>query len=158
MIKLTASILLCSLALALPAQAAGKPKGCFTKAEITAERLVRQGLEMREGAKGCDGDPWNYGTMSLWTDLDQRFGPQFAAQTKTRHAAFVREFDKDANNRISQWDGRIVMHFRSFPLGDVYCTEMKKLLTDMKKKGWAGFTKRASVAPDDVKFMFKSCD
>lgn len=143
--------------LAVSALAAGKPRGCFTLAEINAERLVRQGLRLREGAVGCDGDPWNARTLSLWRDIDKRFGAQFAQQTKIRHDAFVREFDKDAENRITQWDGRIVTFYRGYPLSGVYCTGVRNQLTEMQKSGWASLKKHATVAPDDVKFVFKSC-
>lgn len=153
----TAAALSCLVALLLSLPAEAKPKGCFSPNEINAERLVRQGLRLREGATGCDGNPWNFGTLSMWRDIDQRFGQQFAQQTKIRKGAFVREFDKDAENRITQWDGRTVMHYRGYPLSVTYCTEIKKLLSDMQKSGWAAFKKRAVVAPDDVKFMFKSC-
>lgn len=155
--RLTTLVVLGSLLLVQPALAAGKPQGCFTQAEINAERLVRQGLRLREGAVGCDGNPWNYHTLSQWQDIDKRFGAQFAQQTKIRKGAFTREFDKDAENRITQWDGRIVMRYRGAPLSDVYCTGVKTQLTEMQKSGWAIFKKRATVAPDDVKFMFKPC-
>ncbi|HVI50886.1 MAG TPA: hypothetical protein VM661_06720 [Candidatus Sulfotelmatobacter sp.] len=157
MTRTFSSLLILCLALSLPAQAA-KPKTCFSKAEMNAERLVRQGLRLREGAKGCDGDPWNFQTQAQWEDIDKRFGPQFAAQTKIRRGAFVREFDKEADYRINESDGRIVMLYRGYPLSAPYCTEIKKLLTDMQKSGWVAFTKKANTAPDEVKFVYRACN
>jgi len=155
MTRLLASILALSLVWTLPAQA--KPKSCFTAAELGAERLVRQGLRLREGAKGCDGDPWNFHTQAQWDDINNRFGKQFAAQTKIRKGAFIREFDKEAEYKLSESDGRIVMHYRGYPLSPTYCADIKKLLTDMQKSGWVTFTKRANAAPDEVNFVYRKC-
>jgi hypothetical protein len=148
-------LLIVSLASALPAEA--KPKGCFSKAEETAEQVVRQGLRLREGARGCDGDPWNQRTQAAWDDIDKRLGSQFAAQTKTRKAAFQREFDKDAENHLSEWDARIVTHYRQMPLSPIYCRDVKKLLTEVQKKGWSALLKQAAKGSDQVKMVYKSC-
>lgn len=157
--RLLPSFLLLSLLAAVPISAwAAKPKGCFSRPEISAERLVWQGLRLREGAKGCDGDPWNFQTQVMWEDIDKRFGPQFAAQTKIRRAAFIREFGKMADYQITQVDGRIVMHYRGYPLSVPYCTEIKSLLANMQKFGWPAFVKKANVAPDEVKFVYHSCN
>lgn len=157
MMRLIFTVFLSLLTLVEPVWAATKPRGCFTAPEISAERLVRQGLRLREGANACNGNPWNYKTLPLWTDIDTRFGWRFAQQTKIRKGAFIREFDKDAENRITQWDGRTVMFYRTYPLSDEYCAGVKKQLLDMQKSGWAVFVKAASVAPEEIKTIYNPC-
>ncbi|OIQ87044.1 hypothetical protein GALL_311040 [mine drainage metagenome] len=136
---------------------AAKPRGCFSANEIAAERIVRQGVRLREGARGCDGSPWHYHTWALWQQVDQRFGPQFARQTQIRQSAFVREFSKDFENRPSQSTGRLVTHYRDYPLSDVYCQGVQKQLQQTLSRGWGAFVRQASVAPDVVEFIYKPC-
>jgi hypothetical protein len=140
------------------AGAQAKSRGCFTKAEQTAEQIVRQGLRLREGARGCDGAPWNMGTQSLWEDLDARLGAQFAAQTNIRRRAFIREFGDDANYQMDLWNGRIVMHFRHFPLSAVYCAEIKDMLEQAQKRGWGVIRSGAAKARDAVKMDYRPCE
>ena len=155
--KTLASLLILSMLLAVaPAQA--KPRGCFTKTEETAEQVVRQGLRLREGAKLCDGDPWRVPTLRLWTAIDQQFGAQFANQTQIRKAAFQREFEKDAENHLTQWDGRIVNYFRYYPLSPEYCVSIKNILLETQKKGWGAVLLHASKSKDEVRMDYRSCD
>lgn len=136
------------------AQAA--PKGCFTPAEEKAEQIVRLGVRLREAARGCDGEPWNMHTQSLWDDIDRRFGSLFANQTRIRQGAFQREFSDDADNRLESWNGRIVFHYRNYPLSDVYCSNIKDMLGQMQKKGW-GYLQRNAVKGDEVKMDYRPC-
>jgi hypothetical protein len=137
------------------AQAQGR--GCFTKAEEAAEQIVREGLRLREGARACDGAPWHMHTLPLWDDVDQRFGPRFAAQTRLRRIAFQREFTGDADNRLEAWNGRIVFHFRHYPLSGVYCAGIKDMLEQTQKKGWGVLQRRALKAADEVKMDYRIC-
>ncbi len=138
--------------------ALGKPRGCFTRAEQGAEEMVREGLRLREGAIGCDGPPWYAGTKPLWEEIDQRFGQRFAAQTGIRRRAFQREFAKDAENRLQMWNGRIVMHFRNYPLSETYCAGIKDVLQKMRRGGWGVFSRLAGMAKDEVKMDYRPCD
>jgi hypothetical protein len=138
--------------------AQAQSKGCFSKAEEAAERLVRQGLRLREGARGCDGSPWNMQTQSMWVDIDRRFGPRFADQTRIRQAAFQREFADDADNRLAVWNGRIVFHFRYYPLSETYCAGIKDLMSQMQKRGWSALTAQANKATVEVKMDYRLCE
>lgn len=144
--------------LAVWAQSGQNAKGCFTKAEMAAERIVREGLRLREGALGCDGPPWSKGTKPLWDDIDGKFGQRFQAQTRTRAKAFQREFADDAENRLQLWDGRTVMAFRHYPLSDDYCDDIKQTLQDMQKKGWTVLDTRAGKERIPVEMDYRSCD
>lgn len=137
--------------------AQGKTRGCFSKAEEAAEQIVREGLRLREGARGCDGSPWNKGTLALWDDVDRLFGPRFAAQTAIRRKAFEREFKDDADNRLERWNGRIVMHFRHYPLSDIYCGSIKTMLEQIRKRGWGVLQKQATKAQDEVTMDYRPC-
>jgi hypothetical protein len=137
-------------------QAAGSD--CFTKAEQSAEQIVRHGLRLREGAQACDEPPWNLPTAPLWESIDKQFGPRFAAQTAIRKKAFMREFADDADNRLALWDARIVMHFRHYPVSDEYCAGIKDMLDETLKRGWGAFTKQAAKARDEVRMDYRPCD
>jgi hypothetical protein len=145
------------LAMMVPPPAFAKPKGCFTATEESAEQMVRQGLRLREGARGCDSEPWDAGTLPLWQQIDQQYGPQFAHQTEIRKNAFVREFSNDAENKLSEWDGRIVIYFRNYPLSDLYCGQIKSMMAAIQKGGWPAFTKQAGRSGDVVKMNYNPC-
>ena len=138
--------------------AEAKPRGCFTKQEQTAEEVVRYGLRLREGGQGCDEAPWLDRTRPLWDAVDSQFGPQFRQQTETRRQAFIREFENDAENKLSQWNARIVIYYRHYPLSQVYCDQLKKTLTDVTKKPWGAFVKQAAIAHNDVRMTYTPCD
>jgi hypothetical protein len=131
--------------------------GCFTRSEQGAERIVRQGLRLREGARGCEGSPWNMGTQALWDSVEGQFGSRFAAQTRIRERAFQREFADDADNRLQVWNARIVFHYRYYPLSETYCASIKKTLEDMQKGGWSVLTRQAGKATDEVRMDYKPC-
>ncbi len=156
--KAVSLLALSALLLAPPVPAAGKGKICFTRAEESAEQLVRGGLRLREGATACDGAPWQADTLGLWRQVDERFGRQFKQQTDIRRAAFVREFANDAENRVQMWDGRIVLQFRNYPLSAPYCSEIKKTLQTMLKAGWGSFVKHAQRAMDEVEMDYRLCN
>jgi hypothetical protein len=137
------------------AQAA--PKGCFSKAEETAEQIVRFGLRLREGARACEGKPWDAHTGALWDQVDQRFGPRFAQQTEVRRRAFVREFSDDADNRLDRWNARTVMFYRNYPVSEVYCAEVKGQMEHLLKAGWSVATKASKVAADAVRMDYRIC-
>lgn len=139
------------------AYAQAKSRGCFSKAEETAEQIVREGLRLREGARGCSEPPWSMPVKSLWDDVDRRFGPRFAQQTNIRRKAFQREFADDADNRLERWDGRIVMHFRHFPLSETYCEAIKTTLEDVQKRGWSVLQKQAAKGVDEVTMDYRPC-
>ena len=69
----------------------------------------------------------------------------------------MREFAKDAENRIQAWDGRTVLYFRNYPLSLVYCGEIKKNLEDFLKTGWGGFAKTAKLYRIPVQDDYKLC-
>jgi hypothetical protein len=154
------SLILFLLLSLLPTQvlAEAKARNCFTKAEQTAEQIVREGLRLREGATGCDGPPWKMHTLSLWMSVDQRLGSRFAAQTRIRKKAFQREFSDDADNRLEMWNGRIVLHYRNYPLSDVYCAGVKDMLDNALKKGWGAVTRSAARGADEVKMDYRYCE
>jgi hypothetical protein len=149
---------LAALAFSLPVEAFAKPRGCFTPAEQAAEWQVRHGLRLREGGIGCDGAPWYAGTKPLWESVDKQFGPQFKRETDIRAAAFQREFENDAEHKLSQWNARIVFYFRHYTLSPTYCGGIKTMLQDMLDKGWRLFTKQAYYARDEIRMTYEPCD
>ena len=139
------------------AQVQDKPRHCFTRAEQGAEVMVRYGLRLREGGNACNESPWDAGTLPLWQAVDKQFGPQFKQQTDIRAAAFQREFENDAENKLTQWNARIVFYFRNYPLSPTYCAGIKTMLNDMLAKGWRVFTKQAYYARDEIRMTYQPC-
>ena len=160
-VKLRAGLFLAGVALmAAPGTtgAAGpKPRSCFSPAEEVAELDVRQGIRLREGAAGCTARPFQMPLQPIWDEIDKNYGPLFANQTRIRHAAFVREFADNADNKEGEWNGRIVTYFRNYPLTDQYCTSIQKQLQAVQKGGWGAFTKQAAKSGDVVRMIYKSC-
>ena len=152
------SLVLCSLVATEALAAGAKPKVCFTKAEESAEQIVRGGLRLREGAAGCDDRPWDMHTQPLWEKVDKQFGPRFKQQTDIRRKAFQREFAKDVESEERAWDGRTVLYFRNYPLSVPYCAEVKKNLDDLLKKGWPNFVASTRLYRIPVKDNYKMCD
>lgn len=157
MLRVLLSLVLTISLLPAVVQAQTGQRGCFTAAEEKAEQVVRMGLRLREGARGCDGQPWNTHTQALWDDIDQRFGSRFAAQTNVRKNAFVREFSDDADNRLEAWNGRTVFYFRNYPLSEVYCAGIKDMLEQVQKKGWGVIQRNAAKGADAVKMDYRLC-
>ncbi len=147
--------MMCAVA---PEQVLAKARGCFTPQEQAAEWQVRQGLRLREGGLACDGAPWYAGTKPLWEQVDKQFGPQMKRQTDIRQAAFLREFENDAEHKLSQWNARIVFYFRNYPLSPTYCGNVKTMLNDILAKGWKVFTKQAYYARDEIRMTYEPCD
>jgi hypothetical protein len=151
--------LIAVLALLAPsASAVAKPRGCFTKAEQQAEEIVRYGLKLREGGRGCDGQPWYRYTLPAWEAVDKLYGPQFRQQTDIRTKAFQREFANDAEHRLSLWNARIVFYYRHYPLSGAYCDDVKKMLANAQKDGWVKLTKQAHLSRDEVRMTYEPCD
>ncbi len=144
--------------LAPSAEALAKPRGCFTKGEQAAEEIVRFGLKLREGGIACDGAPWERRTRPLWDQVSTDYDAQFKQQTDTRNKAFMREFENDAEHRLSLWNARIVFYYRHYPLSGAYCDGIKKMLTDADKNGWVKLTKQAHLAHDEVRMTYEPCD
>lgn len=131
-----------------------KIKGCFSRAEQAAEQQVRHGIFLREAAARCDAQPYSAGTLSMWTGVNRQFGERFARQTDVRRKAFDREFPHDD---IGTWDGRLVMHFRYYPLSQGYCQDVRNQLRDVQAKGWGAFVKQSVKSRGEVLLDYKVC-
>lgn len=149
----------CALAvtLAIPAQALAQVsfKRCLTAQEVQVEQLVRHGVFLREAGNRCDD--MVRGTAKKWKDFDERFGTRLKSQTDKRAKMFLREFKNDALKVRTYFDGRLVTYFRNAPLTTAYCTQANKMLDEVTKKGWAGFTAQAKVVQNEVLLDYKSC-
>ena len=146
-----------AVALAIPAQASAQVsfKRCLNAQEIQVEQLVRHGVFLRESANRCDG--MMPGSAKKWKSFDERFGPRLKSQTDRRAKLFQREFKKDALKVRTYFDGRLVTYFRNAPLTTAYCTQSNKMLDEINKRGWGGFTEQAKVVQNEVLLDYKSC-
>jgi hypothetical protein len=55
------------------------------------------------------------------------------------------------------WNGRIVFHFRHYPLSGVYCAGIKEMLDNVMKKGWGVVVRSAKKGVDEVKMDYRPC-
>jgi hypothetical protein len=140
------------------AQKAGKPRECFTKPEHEAEQQVRQGIRLREWSAICDIEPFKAGTWPLWSKIDNKFGKDFAKVTESRAKAFEREFPETWKQQIEVWNGRIVLHWRNRSLLPRNCTELKKQLEQIDKKGFSAFKAIAAKTKPEVRMDYKICN
>ena len=148
---------LAAVALSVPvgALAQVKFKRCLSSAEIQTEQLVRHGVFLREAGNRCD--EMLPGTAAKWKKFDERFGPRLKSQTDRRAKMFTREFKKDALKVRTYFDGRLVTYHRNVPLTTAYCTQANKMLDEVNRRGWGGFTEQAKVVQNEVLLDYKAC-
>jgi len=128
---------------------------CLSESDAQVEQLVRHGVFLREAGRRCD--EVNPGTNKLWTDFDQRFGARLKQQTDKRVKLFARQFKNDALKVRTYFDGRLVTYHRNYPLSMAYCTDIKKMLDEVTKKGWGGFSQQAKVVQNEVLLDYNTC-
>lgn len=148
---------LAAFLLTMPAAAIAqvKFKRCLNAAEIQVEQLVQHGVFLRESANRCD--EMLPGTAAKWKAFDERFGPRLKQQTDKRAKLFLREFKQDALKVRTYFDGRLVTYHRNIPLTTAYCTQAKKSLDEITKRGWGGFSEQAKLVQNEVLLDYKSC-
>lgn len=134
-----------------------KPQRCFKAKEATAEENVRHGVRLREGAARCDSMGLTAGSNEAWQAINEAVAPQFKAQMDIRTAAFGREFESNAEQQLTHWNGRIVMHFRHRPLTAPYCQNLAANLKELRDKGWPAFIKQAKLEAGEIKMDYKIC-
>lgn len=132
-----------------------KPRQCFTKAEITADLIVRHGVFLREASKRCDETV--PGSKQLWDDFDKAFGSRLLAERRRREAAFKREFGNDWLKAVTTFDARIVTYDRYYYNTSEFCKDVKSKLDDNKKKGWGSFAKQSKVLKDASAIFIVEC-
>ena len=142
------------LALAAPAMAVDPPH-CLKPAEVLIEQSVRHGIFLRESADHCDG--MVPGSTLLWREFNKAFGDRLKKQTDAHNKWIQRQFGDDWKQAADFYDGRQVTTHRNYPINQIYCDDIKKLLDANKAKGWASFTRQAKVLQDDVALDFKLC-
>lgn len=150
-------VALAAILLAAPTGALGqvKFKRCLSTTEVQVEQLVRHGVFLREAGNRCD--EMLPGTAKKWKAFDERFGPRLKQQTDKRAKLFQREFKQDALKVRTYFDGRLVTYHRNIPLTTAYCTQTNKMLDDIGKRGWGGFSEQATVVQNEVLLDYKAC-
>ena len=147
-------VLLVALCVSAPAWA--KPKGCFTKAEISSDQVIRHGVYLREAADRCNS--YQPGSWVEWKAFDTAFGVQLRAERSKREAAFKREFPDSWLKDVTTFDAKLVTFDRNLPYNVAFCEDIKDLLDGLKKGGWGAFTKQSKKVRDQARMEFKPCD
>lgn len=136
--------------------AGAKPRQCFTRAEISADLIVRHGVFLREASKRCNETiP---GSKQLWDDFDKANGPRLLAERKRRESAFKREFGDDWLKAVTTFDARLVTYDRYFYNTPEFCDDIKSQLDDNKKSGWGSFAKQSKTLKDASALDIRPCD
>lgn len=144
-----------SLALINDASAQFLFKRCFSAKEIEVEQLVRHGIFLRESSNRCEES--TPGVAKMWKDFDTNFGQRLKAQTDRRAKIFQREFKEKELQVRTYFDGRLVTYHRNQPVTIAYCQNVKKLLTDLGRKGWGAFNSQAILVQNEVLLDIKKC-
>ncbi len=144
---------------AAPPGAQGKPRGCLTTKEHTAEQLVRHGVRLRETTFRCDKEyPQKTPMFPRWETFYKASEAQFAQQVTTRQQGFAREFPKNPQEMTQYWDDRLVVHLRYYPLTAPYCQGIDTQLGAIDKSGWKTFAKQAATARTEIMLWdYKLC-
>lgn len=151
--------LIVAAAVLLPAPGAqAKPKGCFSKAEMTAEYNIRQGVRLRESANRCEQLGLSKGTAAIWREIEQAIAPQLAAENEKRRKAFDREFEGNAQIQMQLWNGRVVNFFRHRPLTEPYCRNLEASLQQLAQGGWGAFRRLAQTERGEIRVEIRACD
>ena len=140
----------------LTAPAWAKPKGCFTRAEISSDQIIRHGVYLREAALRCnDYEP---GSWAEWKQIDNKFGTKFRAERTRREGGFKREFPDSWLKDVTTFDAKLVTFDRNLPYNDAFCADIKDLLDNIQKKGWGEFTAQSKKIRDQARMEFVPCD
>jgi len=141
-------------ALAFPAWA--KPKGCFSKSEISSDLIIRHGVFLREASDRCND--YQPGSKGVWKQFYDSFGARFKSERDRRENAFKREFPETWKRAVTTFDARMVTFDRNLPYTDAFCQDVRDLLDDNQKKGWGSFVKQSKIVRDESTLDFKPCD
>ena len=144
------------MVVSLTAPAFAKPKGCLTKAEIGSDLIVRHGVFLRETSDLCNS--YQPGIKDEWKEFDQSFGPRLKGERDKRERAFKREFPDTWLRVITTFDAKMVTYDRNIWFTETFCSDVKDLLDDNKKKGWGSFVTQSKVIRDMQKMEFKPCE
>lgn len=147
---------LCLLVLPSSAFPAGKGKGCFTAAELTAEREVRHGIFLREASRLCQGR-FLADSAKTWDSFEQTNGARFRAAVARRAKAWKREFPKDWQVKQTHADGAIVTYARNYSVESAFCTKIEARLKEITKRGYAAFTNQTRMIRNEVADDYKTC-
>ncbi len=144
---------------AAPAGAQGKPRGCLTAKEQTAEREVRHGVRLREMTFRCDREyPQKEPLFPKWEEFAKQSTVQITQQVDLRKKAFAREFPQSPAATTQELDDRLVVFFRHYPLTAPYCEGVGTLMTAVTNGGWKIFSKQAATARTEIMLWdYKLC-
>ena len=149
-------IVLAMLASLPPGPAAAKPKHCFSRPEITAEREIRHGIYLREAAQRCDGQ-YLKGSNEMWQKFEAANGAKFKLAMDRRKRAWSREFPDDWQYKVTHADGRLVTFARNVPRTQGFCDNIDELLKEVDKRGYGGFSAQAKLIQNEVVADYKVC-
>jgi hypothetical protein len=134
----------------------GKPKGCFTKAELIAEREVRHGIFLREASRRCQGRFLAH-SRKIWDAFEQDNGVRFRTQVARRASGWQREFPDDWKIKQTRSDGQIVTYARIQAVTPAFCANVDEMLQENGKAGYAGFARQAARIRNEVTDDYRQC-
>ncbi len=137
------------LAQPLMALGQGRP-GCLNPDEVTAESIVRTGVDLREVLKSCAarGFVTTNGTavdaLERFRAFDAEYGDKIQGELEIRRLALQRNYpDRRAVER--QMDGAIISVYRGRQMSDGECLAAMQVMSQIEVEGWKAFERQVEI-------------
>ncbi len=134
---------------ALPAAAQDRP-GCMKPDEVTAESIVRTGVDLREVLKNCAAR--NFATTSgtaadaltKFRAFDADYADKIQGELEIRRLALQRNFpSRKAVER--QMDGALISVYQGRQMSDGECLAAMQVMSRIEVEGWQAFERQVEV-------------
>jgi hypothetical protein len=137
--------------LAQPGLAAAQGRaGCLNPDEVTAESIVRTGVDLREILKSCakQGFATTTGTASealaRFRKFDSDYGDKIQGELEIRRLALERNYpDRKAVER--QMDGAIISVYQGRQMSDGECLGAIQVMSQIEVEGWKAFERHVEI-------------
>jgi hypothetical protein len=145
-IRLMAALLLIQPPMAW---AQGRP-GCLKPDEVTAEAVVRTGVDLREVLKSCAKR--NFATTSgtaaealdKFRTFDNDYADKIQSELEIRRLALQRNYPtRKAVER--QMDGAIIAVYQGREMSDGECLAAMQVMTQIEAEGWQAFQRQVEI-------------
>ncbi len=134
-----------------PAGAAAQDRpGCMKPDEVTAESIVRTGVDLREVLKNCAAR--NFATttgtavdaLARFRAFDTEYADKIQGELEIRRLALQRNFPtRKAVER--QMDGALISVYQGRQMSDGECLAAMQVMSRIEVEGWLAFERQVDV-------------
>lgn len=137
------------LAQPVVAGAQGRP-GCLKSDEVTAEAVVRTGVDIREVLKSCARR--NFATttdtaadaLAKFRTFDSDYADKIQSELEIRRLALQRNYPaRKAVER--QMDGAIIAVYQGREMSDGECLAAMQVMAQIEAEGWQAFQRQVEI-------------